>query len=134
MGKIAPGQAQYTLLCADDGGVVDDLIVYLRSDEDLLLVPNAANCATVTAILAVAVPAGVEVVDRHDDFALIAVQGTESDEVLGEAGLPVGHDYMSFVEVEPRRGCGDSLPDRLYGRAWVRADRPDPPRRRSGTR
>ncbi len=100
LGKIAPGQAQYTLLCDADGGVVDDLIVYLRTDEDLLLVPNAANCGTVVSILAAAAPTGVEVADRHTDFALIAVQGTESDEVLAEAGLPVGHDYMSFVEVD----------------------------------
>jgi aminomethyltransferase len=100
LGKIAPGQAQYTLLCADDGGVVDDLIVYLRSDDDLLLVPNAANCATVVSILAAAAPTGVEVVDRHTELALIAVQGTESDEVLAQAGLPVGHDYMSFVELD----------------------------------
>ena len=52
------------------------------------------------AILAAAAPGGVEVVDRHRDFALIAVQGTESDEVLTGAGFPAGHDYMSFVEVE----------------------------------
>ena len=45
LAKIGPGQAQYTLLCAEDGGVVDDLIVYLRAEDDLLLVPNAANCA-----------------------------------------------------------------------------------------
>ena len=100
LGKIGPGRAQYTLLCADDGGVVDDLIVYLRADDDLLLVPNAANCATVVAILAEAAPSGVQVVDRHPDFALIAVQGTESDEVLTEAGFPAGHDYLTFVEVE----------------------------------
>ncbi|HET9648584.1 MAG TPA: glycine cleavage system aminomethyltransferase GcvT [Microlunatus sp.] len=99
LGKIGPGQAQYTLLCAEDGGVIDDLIVYLRSAEDLLLVPNAANCATVVATLAAAAPAGMEVVDRHAEFALIAVQGTESDEVLEGAGFPSGHAYMSFVEV-----------------------------------
>src|SRR3954469_12619880 len=45
LGKIRPGQAQYTLLCFEDGGVLDGLIVYLRSEDDLLLVPNAANCA-----------------------------------------------------------------------------------------
>ena len=36
----------------------------------------------------------------HRDFAVMAVQGTESDEVLTAAGLPAGHDYMSFVEVD----------------------------------
>ena len=44
--RIGPGQAQYTLCCDDrTGGVVDDLIVYLHSDERVLLVPNAANTA-----------------------------------------------------------------------------------------
>jgi aminomethyltransferase len=100
LAKIGPGRAQYTLLCAEDGGVVDDLIVYLRGEDDLLLVPNAANCATVVAILADAAPSGIEVVDRHPDFALIAVQGTESDEVLTEAGFPAGHDYLTFVELD----------------------------------
>ncbi len=98
--RIAPGQAQYTLCCAEDGGVVDDLIGYLRGDDDVLLIPNAANTAEVARRLSEAGPAGVEVVDRHDDFAVIAVQGPRSDEVLSAAGLPVGHDYMSFVEVE----------------------------------
>ncbi len=51
LGRIAPGQAQYTLCCADDGGVVDDLIAYLVGPDELLLVPNAANAATVAALL-----------------------------------------------------------------------------------
>jgi aminomethyltransferase len=100
LAKIAPGQAQYTLICNDDGGVVDDLIAYLRSPDEVLLIPNAANCAEVVARLAQAAPQGVEVTNRHQDFAILAVQGTHSDEVLGTAGLPSGHDYMSFVEVE----------------------------------
>ncbi len=100
LGKIGPGQAQYTLICNDDGGVVDDLIAYVRAEDDLLLIPNAANCATVVDLLAAAAPPEVEVVNRHRDFAIIAVQGTHSDEVLDAAGLPVGHDYMSFVDVE----------------------------------
>src|SRR3712207_1318836 len=41
LGRIGPGRAQYTLCCDPaTGGIVDDLIVYLRSDDDLLLVPN----------------------------------------------------------------------------------------------
>ncbi|WP_182560422.1 glycine cleavage system aminomethyltransferase GcvT [Microlunatus kandeliicorticis] len=100
LGRIAPGQAQYTLLCTPDGGVVDDMIAYLRSPDDVFLVPNAANGATVAAVLAEAVGDGVRVTDRHHDFAVLAVQGTLSDEVLRTAGLPVGHPYLSFVETE----------------------------------
>ena len=47
LGKIAPGQAQYTLCCAENGGVVDDLIAYLHADDDVFLIPNAANTAEV---------------------------------------------------------------------------------------
>lgn len=98
--RIGPGQAQYTLCCAEDGGTVDDLIVYLRSPEDLLLVPNAANSAEVARRLAEAAPDGVRVRDRHDDLAVLAVQGPLSDEVLGDLGLPAGHGYMHFAEGE----------------------------------
>ena len=58
LGRIAPGEAQYTLCCDDTGGVVDDLIAYLRSDDEVFLVPNAANTAEVVRRLAVTAPAG----------------------------------------------------------------------------
>jgi len=50
--------------------------------------------------LAAAAPEGVEVVNHHADFAVLAVQGTESDDVLAKVGLPVGHDYLTFVEAD----------------------------------
>jgi aminomethyltransferase len=101
LGKIAPGQAQYTLCCDDaTGGIVDDLIAYFHDDEHVLLVPNAANTAEVVRRLAEAAPAGVEVVDHHTEYAVLAVQGTKSDEVLTAVGLPAGHAYMSFVEAD----------------------------------
>ncbi|MBX6372139.1 MAG: glycine cleavage system aminomethyltransferase GcvT [Acidothermus sp.] len=96
--RIGPGRAQYTLCCRDDGGIVDDLIVYLRSDDDLLLIPNAANAATVAEILGRDVPDGVQIADRHADFAVLAVQGPASAAVLDAAGLPRPHQYMSFLE------------------------------------
>jgi aminomethyltransferase len=98
LGRIAPGRAQYTLCCNDEGGVVDDLIAYLRADDDVFLVPNAANTAAVVDLLRGAAPAGIEVADRHERHGVIAVQGPRSDEVLEAVGLPAGHDYMSFVE------------------------------------
>ncbi len=98
--KIGPGQAQYTMCCNDSGGVVDDLIQYVRSDDDVFLIPNAANTQKVVALLRAAAPAGITVEDLHEDYGVIAVQGTRSDEVLEALGLPVDHDYMSFVEVD----------------------------------
>ena len=99
LGRIAPGKAQYTLCCDDaTGGVVDDLIAYLYGDDRVFLIPNAANTAEVVRRLAAEAPDGVTVTDRHRDFAVLAVQGTKSDEVLDAVGLPTGHDYMSFAE------------------------------------
>jgi aminomethyltransferase len=101
LGKIAPGQSQYTLCCADSGphagGVVDDLIAYLYADDDVFLIPNAANTAEVVRLLTAQAPEGVVVTNAHDDYAILAVQGIKSDEVVKAIGLPVGHDYMSFV-------------------------------------
>ena len=102
LGKIGSGQAQYTLVCNDDGGVVDDLIAYLHAPDDVFLIPNAANCAEVVARLAAVAPPEIAVTDRHRDFAVLAVQGPSSDEVLTAAGFPAGHDYMSFVEFDHR--------------------------------
>ncbi len=96
--RIGPGQAQYTLCCDPGGGVVDDLIAYLRSPAEVFLVPNAANTAEVVRRLAAAAPAGVEVRDQHEEYGVLAVQGPRSGLVLARLGLPHEHDYMSFVE------------------------------------
>jgi len=98
LGRIGPGRAQYTLCCDEKtGGVVDDLIAYLRGPEDVFLIPNAANTAEVVRRLAAAAPAGIEVTDRHREFAVLAVQGPRSVEVLDALGLPTEHGYMSFA-------------------------------------
>ena len=99
LGKIHPGKAQYTLCCdAGTGGIIDDLIAYLHHDELVFLIPNAANTAEVVRRLQADAPAGVEVENHHTSHAILAVQGTRSDEVLAAVGMPVGHDYMSFTE------------------------------------
>lgn len=99
LGRIEKGKAQYTLCCDEEtGGVVDDLIVYLKDDDHLLLVPNAANTAEVVRRLQAKAPAGITLTDHHETHAVLAIQGTKSDEVLAALGLPTGHEYMSFVE------------------------------------
>ena len=95
--KIGPGQAQYTMCCDDlTGGVVDDLIAYVRSQDEVFLVPNAANSSQVVGRLAADAPEGVEVEDLHRTLAVLAVQGPRSRELVAALGLPTGHDYMSF--------------------------------------
>ena len=98
LGRIQPGKAQYTLCCDEDGGTVDDIIVYLRSEFEVFLVPNAANTAAVVERLRAAAPDGMEVTDQHREHAVLAVQGTLSDEVLTALELPVDHEYMSFAD------------------------------------
>ena len=99
--RVGPGKAQYTLCCDDaSGGVVDDLIAYFRSDDEVFLIPNAANTAEVVRRLSASAPNGVAVEDLHEDFGVLAVQGTRSDETLDALGLPTGHDYMSFVDAD----------------------------------
>ena len=100
LGRIAVGKAQYTLCCDETGGVVDDLIVYLKADDDVFLIPNASNTAEVVRRLQAAAPQGLEIKNLHDGYGVIAVQGADSDAVLESLGLPTGHEYMSFVEAD----------------------------------
>ncbi|HLY34250.1 MAG TPA: glycine cleavage system aminomethyltransferase GcvT [Jatrophihabitantaceae bacterium] len=98
--RIAPGKAQYTLCCDESGGVVDDLIAYLVSDDEVFLVPNAANTAEVVRRLVAAAPDGVEVTGQHEQFGVLAVQGPRSPEVLGQLGLPGDQEYMAYADAD----------------------------------
>ncbi|MFE0749507.1 glycine cleavage system aminomethyltransferase GcvT [Gordonia sp. NPDC058843] len=100
LGKIVPGKAQYTLCCNDSGGVVDDLIAYLVGDDEVFLVPNAANTAAVVAQLQAVAPEGISITDRHRDLAVLAVQGPKSADILTGLGLPADMEYMAFADAE----------------------------------
>jgi aminomethyltransferase len=103
--RIGTGQAQYTLCCDDaTGGVVDDLIAYRRADHELLLIPNAANSAAVAARLTAAAPTGVQIIDQHEEYVVLAVQGPRSPELMQRLRLPAGHEFMRFA-VATRRGA-----------------------------
>ena len=65
--RIAPGRAQYTLCCNEAGGAIDDIFSYLVSPDEVFLVPNAANNATVFGLLADAAPEGITVTNEHAD-------------------------------------------------------------------
>ena len=109
--RIAAGEAQYTLLTNERGGVVDDLIAYRRGDESYLLVVNASNVEADHAALP-------ETTDVSDEWALLAVQGPEAfdrlgidvapfafreDEVLGIRCLVAGTGYTGELGCE--LGC-----------------------------
>ena len=98
--RIAPGKAQYSMLCNQAGGVVDDLYVYLIGDDSVFVIPNAANAATVVATLRATAPVDLEIADHHKDFAVIAVQGPRSVELLAALGLPTAMAFTEFQRVE----------------------------------
>ncbi|KUI01544.1 glycine cleavage system protein T [Mycolicibacterium acapulense] len=107
--RIGPGKAQYTLCCNDSGGVIDDLIAYYVSDDEIFLVPNAANTAAVVDALRERAPAGLTITDEHRSYAVLAVQGPKSAETVGALGLPTDMDYMGYADAEfagvPLRVC-----------------------------
>jgi aminomethyltransferase len=96
VGRLGPGLAQYTLLTNEQGGIVDDLIVYELAPERFLLIVNASNREADFAWLHEREPDDAEVRDVSDDFALIAVQGPRSLERLG---LPV-EPAFTFADSE----------------------------------
>ncbi|MGI5220312.1 glycine cleavage system aminomethyltransferase GcvT [Nocardia sp. CA-290969] len=102
LGRIGPGKAQYTLCCTRDGGVVDDLIAYFVRDDEIFLVPNAANTATVVELLSAAAPPAITVTGEHREYAVFAVQGPRSAQVLRELGLPTELSYMAFTDADWR--------------------------------
>jgi aminomethyltransferase len=80
---LKPGRARYTMIVAEDGGVIDDLIVYRLADTEFLIVANAANTAAVGAALTDrAAGYDATVTDRTDDYALIAIQGPRAAAIL----------------------------------------------------
>jgi glycine cleavage system T protein (aminomethyltransferase) len=94
--KIGAGQAQYTLLTNDSGGIVDDLIVYRLDDHRFLLVVNAANTDADYAWIKEREIAGTDVRNVSDEYGLIAVQGPRSIERLRLPDAPA----FTFAEAE----------------------------------
>ncbi len=122
LGKLADlGSAQYTLLCDDDGGIIDDLIVYHTGDLEYLIIANAANRQTDLDWMKDRCPSGVtvaegvrseacpgdgivELVDESERTALIALQGPRAIDVVMElAG--------AGFELPPRFGIAEAVLD-----------------------
>ena len=83
LSAVAVGKAKYSLLLAESGGIIDDVIVYRLQDDDFLVISNAGNRDAVSVALAERVEGfDVTVSDVSDDYALIAVQGPHAEAVL----------------------------------------------------
>jgi len=99
--QVAPGRAQYTLLCREDGGILDDLVIYRRAEDDFLVVVNASNRLKDVGWLRDHVPAGVTLDDRTHDVSLIALQGPRAESLLPVGALDVASlPYFGFGQGE----------------------------------
>jgi aminomethyltransferase len=79
-GRLIDGQAQYTIMCTEDGGTIDDLIVYRRAPEHYMLCVNASNIGPDWEWLSAA--GGAKLRDVSDETALVAIQGPSAVKIL----------------------------------------------------
>ena len=101
--KLAVGEAQYTLMLNEQGGVIDDLIVYRIAETEFLLVVNAAKIEEDAAWMEGHLEDGVEFENRSGDFAALAVQGPLAGEVFEKfAGRPLPAEKNRVIEL----ACG----------------------------
>jgi aminomethyltransferase len=83
LSAVAPGRAKYTLLCRQDGGVLDDLVVYRLAENDYLVVANASNVPLVyTELAGRSERFDVDVINESAETSLLALQGPLSIEIL----------------------------------------------------
>lgn len=99
--KLAAGEAHYSLLLNEQGGIIDDLIVYRLGADSFLLVVNAAKIEEDAAWLRARVVDGVEFADRSADFAALAVQGPDAGRVFEAInGVPMPSARNRVVETD----------------------------------
>lgn len=98
--EMAPGAARYSPMCNENGGCVDDLIVYKKAEDDYFIVVNAANKDKDFAWMKEHLLPGSELTDASDDFAQIALQGPKAEEILkklaAEEDIPEGYYTAKF--------------------------------------
>ncbi|MEQ4521109.1 glycine cleavage system aminomethyltransferase GcvT [Pseudarthrobacter sp. B907] len=107
LSAVAVGKAKYSLICQEDGGIIDDLISYRRAEDRYMVVPNAGN-ATVVAAELVERAAGFDVTVENvsAETSLIAVQGPNAEAILlalvpaGQHALVTELKYYAAVEVQ----------------------------------
>ena len=82
--KLSVGRVQYSAMCYEDGGIVDDLLVYRINQNEYFLVINASNIQKDIDWMHKNNSFGVEIINESDDYSLLAVQGPNSKKVLQE--------------------------------------------------
>jgi aminomethyltransferase len=93
LSALRPGRARYTMVCAEDGGVLDDLVVYRLDEDEFLVIANASNTDVVfSSVRDRAAGHDARVTDATGDYALVAIQGPEAAGILAPlaGGLDLG--------------------------------------------
>lgn len=80
--KLVPGKAQYSAMCYENGGIVDDLLIYMLDEESFMLVVNASNKAKDLEWMLGNNPHKAGITDLSEEMCLLAVQGPESVRLL----------------------------------------------------
>ncbi|WP_434749801.1 glycine cleavage system aminomethyltransferase GcvT [Paenibacillus amylolyticus] len=101
---IVPGQAQYTLMCYPDGGVVDDLLIYKLAEQHYMLVVNASNIDKDWAWLQEHIIPGVNMINDSEQMALLALQGPLAVDILAK----VTGSEVDAGSIEPFRFVQDA--------------------------
>jgi aminomethyltransferase len=97
--KLSPGKAQYSAMCYENGGIVDDLLIYMLAEQSYMIVVNAANIDKDWEWMAKHCPPDVRFENKSDSTGLLAIQGPRSLETLQKltavdlAAIP----YYNFV-------------------------------------
>lgn len=120
---LFPGRVQYSAMCLENGGIVDDLLVYKLADDEFMLVINASNIDKDFAWMQKNNRFGVELRNESDEYALIAVQGPNSRTLIErvfETEFPmeyyhfVKHTYKGMDFIVSRTGYTGELGYELY--------------------
>lgn len=100
--QLPPGKALYTCACREDGGILDDLIVYRQAADQVMVVCNASNRGKIVQHFSERLLAGCQFRDRSDELCLLALQGPRALEVLDRAGctISVATQLSSFQFAE----------------------------------
>ena len=80
--KLFPGRAQYSCMPNNDGGILDDLLIYMIAENEYMLVVNASNIEKDWNWIQKHNKFNVEMTDLSDEMSLLAVQGPKANEVL----------------------------------------------------
>jgi len=99
--KLKVGKVQYTAMCNEDGGIIDDLLLYQIDENEYMLVINAANIEKDIEWMKKQNTFGVEIIDESDEYSLLAVQGPNSKktlEIICKEAL--GMEYYNFIVTE----------------------------------